>query len=508
MMAQRQIELDIVDRSRINEGRVKVMLELGGYRIQGILENTNTPTEEELQAIIRQVMNNMDITFGMIENSQEIIKKAQDVSGVNWWFLGEMGLRVLGRGDMVDWYKAIKNREQNGKSMEDLAKDYMFETAKDKIKDGVKGEIKDNFYKYALDKNQLKAAKLADGAFSHWAGYVTGTIDAIQALGLELDRLEGELELLNEAAERSAVLNVFYRLVNMRIMDRLEKGQWVINFDRHTEATGKTLFDIPITQQSKIRVELKRVNKSMADAGDPSDWSGIYRGKFRMELYHDSKELDRVFIQKIFFNNHLPYDEMWPEQAKKQYHLTDESKPSTLSRVIEKDNFQILVERHDNGMYSSDDATLFKADDGTFKGNTEFLVGPVIQAGLIMLNNMEDAVSEQHVSDMAMDFNQKVQNNFEFTAGVGAQRYPYLKFGDHFFDSFGDCRVKIPGQQRYMQWDNSIDSPKQGPRFVIDYQIFKDLDAQGRVYIKGRTHNSYLLKYNYLDHKIAKSKRK
>ena len=44
VMAQHKIELDIVDRSRINEGRMKVMLEMGGLRMQGILENTNTPT--------------------------------------------------------------------------------------------------------------------------------------------------------------------------------------------------------------------------------------------------------------------------------------------------------------------------------------------------------------------------------------------------------------------------------------------------------------------------------
>lgn len=499
-------ELDIVDRSRINEGRMKVMLEMGGLRMQGILENTNTPTEEELQSIIRQVMMNMGINFGDLDDSQKIIEAAQSVSGVNWWFLGEMGLRVLGHGDAIDWYKKIKSFETDGKTWEDRAKDYMFDKVKGDIDDKVEKELKGGFYKYALNNDARKIAKV-EKVFARYGCYVTGTFDAIKSLKMELDRLDGELEILDRAAECAAVINVFYRLVNIRIMERLEKGQWVINFDSHNDAIGKTLFDIPIFQQSKVKVQLKRVSNSIADPEDPSDWSGIYRGKFRIELYHDSKELDRVFIQKIFFNNHLPYDDMWPDEAKKQYKLTDASKPSTLSRVIENDNFQIMVEKHQNQQYSRDDAMVFNTGEGSFKGNTEFLVGPVIEAGLIMLENMENAVSEQHVSEIGYEFNQKVQNHFEFTADVGAQRYPYLKFGDHFFDNFGDFKVTIPGQEQYKKWDNSIASPEKGPRFVIDYDIFKDLDM-GRMYVKGRTHNSYLLGYYYLDHQIAKAKRK
>lgn len=118
VMAQHKIELDIVDRSRINEGRMKVMLEMGGLRMQGILENTNTPTEAELQAIIRQVMMNMGINFGDLDDSQKIIEAAQSVSGVNWWFLGEMGLRVLGHGDAIDWYKKNKSFENDGKNFD------------------------------------------------------------------------------------------------------------------------------------------------------------------------------------------------------------------------------------------------------------------------------------------------------------------------------------------------------------------------------------------------------
>jgi len=499
-LAQQKRELDILDRSRINEGRMKMKFEMGGISITGYLENTNTPSEDKLQEIIRQVMKSMDIYLGNIENCIDYINEAQHIQGVNWWFLGELAVRAAGKGELVDWYKNIKNREQNGKEIGDLAVDYMLEKAGQKA--DVPTQVREHFFRFALDEAYREGVSVTAHELLGCIDYVLALPDAILALDKELKRLDYELELLNVAAERAAVMGVFYNLVNIKIMEELEKGEWVINFDKHQELMAKTLFDIPIKQQSKIRIELKRVDNSLADPEDPSDWSGVYRGKFLMELYHNSKELDRVFVKKIFFNNHLPYDDAWPEEVKKQYELTDESKPSTLSRIIEKDNFQVTVYKTKNQIYNRKDADVFRVTDGTFRGNTEFLVGPIIEAGLIHLMNGDEKWStEQHVSGAGFSADQKSQNHFGFTAGVTDQTAPYLRFDNHFFDSFGEAKVSIPYQEKSIKWDNSTKSDE-GPRFVIDYNIFEEFLEEGRIYVKARTHNSYLLKYNYLDHII------
>ena len=41
-----------------------------------------------------------------------------------------MGLRVLGHGDAIDWYKKIKSFENDGKTLEDRAKNRRVEFIK------------------------------------------------------------------------------------------------------------------------------------------------------------------------------------------------------------------------------------------------------------------------------------------------------------------------------------------------------------------------------------------
>ncbi len=97
--------LDGVDYKRIRENKdlaVEVEFQLGTYKFKGELTNGKTLSNDEIDKIINGVMNQMNITAGILEFSNSIIEKAKHLKGFDPAMTLRIGLNVARCGSVTN----------------------------------------------------------------------------------------------------------------------------------------------------------------------------------------------------------------------------------------------------------------------------------------------------------------------------------------------------------------------------------------------------------------------
>ncbi|MBQ2667445.1 MAG: hypothetical protein IJF56_02315, partial [Clostridia bacterium] len=102
--------IDGVDYGRIDENvnlRMKVEFDIGERRFEGWLQNGKTLAEEEVDKIIKSVMNEMEITSGVLRYSEDIIRRAALNRGFNPDVVLELGAKLALSATGLDKAKDI-----------------------------------------------------------------------------------------------------------------------------------------------------------------------------------------------------------------------------------------------------------------------------------------------------------------------------------------------------------------------------------------------------------------
>ena len=306
--------IDGVDYTRINENKdlcVKVEFQLGTTKFKGELTNGNTLKNEEIDQIIKQVMNQMEMTSGKLEYSKAVIEKAKHLKGFDPAMALRIGLNVAGFGTVADIYD-------------------MYTGSK---------EVTEVAASFVIGQLSGEAVKFITGA--KWADIALNAFLATKDIAAEWTRLENKKEIAEQAMQRELLLEMFYRECNARLKKaEQERGgvQWKLKAN-DSKLKHKTLFGIEVNQFQWLRVDMERVD-SFGD-NTSTNWSGVYEGSIVLQMWHDLDSFDQNF-PNIFANSNPIFKRleaiytMRPESAKEK---------STLTKIITLNNAQIHIDK-------------------------------------------------------------------------------------------------------------------------------------------------------------------
>ncbi|MBQ3869007.1 MAG: hypothetical protein II777_00530 [Clostridia bacterium] len=306
--------LDGVDYTRIRENKdlaVNVEFQLGTYKFKGELTNGKTLSNDEIDKIINGVMNQMNITAGILEFSNSIIEKAKHLKGFDPAMALRIGLNVAGFGTVTDIYDMFAGNKP------------VSEAASNFVIGQISGE----------------AVKLITGA--KWADIALNAFLATKDIAAEWTRLENEKEIAELAMQRELLLEVFYRECNARLKKAEEERgglNWKLK-SNDVKTKNKTLFGVGVQQFIRLEVDMERVD-SFGDK-TTTNWSGIYEGRIMIEIWHDLSGFDINFptvftdSSRIFKRVQTVYD-VRPESAKEK---------STLTKIVTLDDAQIHIDK-------------------------------------------------------------------------------------------------------------------------------------------------------------------
>ena len=429
--------IDGVDYNRVRENKdlsIPIYFTLGSVKFDGELVNGSTLTNKEIDKIVKQVMNEMDITSGVLEYSNSIIEKSKHLKGFDPAMALRIGLSIAGYGTVADLYDMYTG-----------AKPVSTVTAN-----------------FVIGQLSGEAVKLITGA--KWADIALNAFLATEDIANEWTRLEKEKEIAEEALRRELLLDMFYKECNARLKKaEKERGgnSWKMRVNSVT-LKRTTLFGVDVVQYLKLEANLERVD-SFGD-NTSTNWSGIYEGSIKLKIWHDLTSFDHNF--PTIFTNSSPIF----AKVKTIYALRPESaeEKSTLTKLITLDDAQIHIDKRNAvGTTLSKSVPLTGANDVS-AFNLSHTVSLALDFG-----PWDDGIFEASGSGVKYRAEVSMKDKCSGTMLEG-NRYPAIVWDSHenvAFDSLS-APQGVGWTQRKLAGDGktNIGSPA-----LADYQIYSDL---------------------------------
>ena len=316
------------DRIKGTAGGKEVILTLGDLQFHGELTNGSL-NDEERDKIIRQAMNDMKITSGMLINAESLIDKAQNVQGFGTGDVINAAAKLVGVSDLLEIYNYFMG---SGKDPEKIAKDI----ATSQVTDAAKEKLED-----VLTDGGTLVLKGA-GKFAFKLLFI---LPDLTEIGLDaLTKYEDIKYTVTLGTEKMVMLEAFYQECNNRIEEKeKELGGWVIRFDKATATDTFTFWGISgLMSEWTLSGELV---KGISGAGDGV--TGNYEGTLTLSM----KAID---MAETFDRNWVQNTTEWPSimrVLKSGDKLTDTPQQTTkLERTISGD-FNLYIPGESSGIY-------------------------------------------------------------------------------------------------------------------------------------------------------------
>ena len=316
------------DRIKGTAGGKEVILTLGDLQFHGELTNGSL-NDEERDKIIRQAMNDMKLTSGMLINAESLIDKAQNVQGFGTGDVINAAAKLVGVSDLLEIYNYFMG---SGKDPEKIAKDI----ATSQVTDAAKEKLED-----VLTDGGTLVLKGA-GKFAFKLLFI---LPDLTEIGLDaLTKYEDIKYTVTLGTEKMVMLEAFYQECNNRIEEKeKELGGWVIRFDKATATDTFTFWGISgLMSEWTLSGELV---KGISGAGDGV--TGNYEGTLTLSM----KALD---MAETFDRNWVQNTTEWPSimrVLKSGDKLTDTPQQTTkLERTISGD-FNLYIPGESSGIY-------------------------------------------------------------------------------------------------------------------------------------------------------------
>ena len=446
--------IDGVDYGRIDENvnlRRKVEFDIGDRRFEGWLQNGKTLTEQEVDAIIKDVMNEMEITSGVLRYSEEIIRKSAQNKGFNPEVVLELGAKL-----------ALEAAE-----LDTMVELYDVATGKKEVPDAIAG--------YIVGKS---VSTICEKYIAGIPGIVLkGLWSSADIVARETARLIEEDKIAQQALERTFLLDLFYETCNNRIeAEEKAKGQntWSIECNQ-TVWCQKTLFNIPVLQYWKLSCDLTRTDFIYGDDNDPTNYGGVYRGTMVIDVWHDLSNFDEQFMSKIFET--MP----WVKGFSTFTNMRDDYTASSLTKQLICNNVEIHLDQ--NNMTSGGMTEYFMLRD--FSDTSSFLVKHDI-IGPIHFGPWKNGkwIATYPTKHGPVKVNLTNEYNHHFTGAlITGNRYPQLVFYKQEFVDRGTVTAPYLGNVH-------VPYPHLAtPNYPIftDYKIFEDLQGgRGMLTVLGK----------------------
>ena len=447
--------IDGVDYGRIDENvnlRMKVEFDIGERRFEGWLQNGKTLTEEEVDKIIKSVMNEMEITSGVLRYSEDIIRRAALNRGFNPDVVLELGAKLALSATGLDKAKDIYDIATGQKTIPGAISDYIIGESVSTICEQYMKGIPGMVFEALWNSGDIIARETA--------------------------RLLEESKIAQQALERTFLLNLFYQKCNERIeAEEKAKGldTWSIVCNQ-TVWCQQTLFEIPVLQYWKLSCDLTRTDFIYGDDDDPTNYGGVYRGTVVIDIWHDLSNFDEQFMSQIFMK--FPLANIWDII----FDFRDEYTASNLTKQLICTNVEIHLDR--DNMTSGGMTEYFMLRD--FSDTSTFNVKHAIMGPANVIVYENGRWNKTYVGDggsVTTHYNWHGNNYFGGGLIMG-NRYPQIIWNQMEYIHNGYMVASYVGRCNDINGDT-----KQNMQYPImtDYKIFEDLQGgRGMLTVVGK----------------------
>ena len=316
-----------VDYNRITEDYLpegEIIFYVGELTFNATITNTKPPYgAHELSQIIKEVMNDMGVTEGMLENIDRDLNRRDEITSQQWHDLALKALDIIASSDLnpvSDAYAYGRdkiNAARQGQTFEQIFQgddvklmDHLVDQGMDKIQGEVEGR---------LLAHATPAQMAGISAGKKIAGWVMMMKAAIE-LGWDLGNFLNEYhiwdrqEYLDRMMERQLAKELFYDACKRRVINELEQyyadGQWQINVQDGIRRSDAKLFGIPITQIWMLEGKLVKVENAAPGKYGlcNASWKGRYEGPMTLTASHASlSDFDNTYRTNVILSKWLPF---------------------------------------------------------------------------------------------------------------------------------------------------------------------------------------------------------
>lgn len=261
--------LEGVDYDRIGGTGSRVTLTLGELVFEGQLSRGSMVSESEQDKIIKQTMNDLNITSGMLLNAKSMLDAAHKLEGFSIKDVTNALLKLTGAQDAIDLYKLVMGENTTPSQI-----------AGKIAQDQIKGEAQD-FVQNQMEDVLTQGGKVALKGMGRYAFKLLFMLPDLTEIGLNaLAKYENIKETCAIALERQLLLDTFYDECNRRIAEASgDRGAWEIRFDkRNTQTYNCTFWGISgVMMEASLSGVLEQVSEIDGAAG-------MYRGTLWLDI--------------------------------------------------------------------------------------------------------------------------------------------------------------------------------------------------------------------------------
>lgn len=317
-----------VDFARITEGYFpegNIIFYVGELTFNATISNTKPPySANELSKIIKEVMNDLGVTEGMLEGINNDLAERDQITAQQWHDLALKALDIVGSSDLnpvADVYKYGRdkiNAARQGQTLEQMFQgddvrlvENLMGQGMDQLQDEVTSQLTSHLSPTQMAR--YSAAKKAGG----WLMIMKAAVELGWNLGDFMNQyhLWDRQEYLDRMMERQLAKELFYDACKQRVTDELERyyadGQWEIKVQDGIRRSDAKLFGTAITQIWFLEGQLVKVENAAATgkyALRNASWKGRYEGPMKLTASHaDLGGFDKSYKQNVILSKWLPF---------------------------------------------------------------------------------------------------------------------------------------------------------------------------------------------------------
>ena len=324
-----------------------ITFKVGQLSFRGTIENTKSPlTVAEITKMVRDVMNDLNMSDGMLGNIDSELANFQDITAVQWQQIGAEALDIALRSGLnpvggeyaiaADAVSAVR-AQLNGQDVETAIMN-----GRANVCDYLVGQGRDAVVNMALEAG----ADLGGDIASEALGPIMMMVAAAQ-LGWDLGDLMNKYhigdrkEWTDKMMQRQMVKELFYKTVAQKLRQRLDNyyrdGEWHLKVNTEVNRENASIFQCAISQKWIMNCDLQKID------GKKSSRYGTYKGHMKLVAHQEDLDaFDLAFKDMVILSPRLPMRLIEPFT---QVHDIKNSSTVLGDKKLESYDFELKVEK-------------------------------------------------------------------------------------------------------------------------------------------------------------------
>jgi hypothetical protein len=324
-----------------------ITFKVGQLSFKGKIENMKPPLSVgEVTKLVRDVMNDLNMSDGMLGNIDNDLAVFQDISAAQWQQIGAEALDIALRSGVnplggeyaiaADAVSAVR-AGLNGQDVETAIM-----TGRADVCDYLVGNGRDAVVNMALNAG----ADLGGDVMSEALGPIMMMVAAAQ-LGWDLGELMNKYHIwdredwVNKMMQRQMVKELFYKTVSQKLRKRLDDyykdGKWLIKVNADVIRENPSIFRCAIGQTWTMNADLQKID------GSKTSRYGTYKGHMKLVAHQTELDVfDTNFKDMVMLSPKLPMRLLEPLTIVHDI----KNAPTVLGdKKLESYDFQLTVEK-------------------------------------------------------------------------------------------------------------------------------------------------------------------